>query len=175
MARGKASEKQQIEIQERWIKALDLRRAGGSYRSIATQLGISHEQARQDITQALTELKAIEGNDAEELRTLELERLDGMTLAFWQKAIKGDLGAAHFVLKVSESRRKLAGIDAPAKQEQTGTLTLTVDYADPLPIPELGAAPDPSGLLPTGIDFTSGQGQESKGQGNGTTVEIDFA
>jgi len=128
MARGKASEAQQINIQERRIKALDLRRAGGSLRAIASQLDISHEQVRLDIKDALADLKGLEGDSAEELRALELGRMDDLQLAYWQKALKGDIGAAYLVLKVSESRRKLAGIDAPIKTENT--LEVVDPYAD---------------------------------------------
>lgn len=125
MGRAKAKE---IVIQERHIQALELAKKGKSYRVIGAELDISHEQARQDVIKALAELKAIEGDTADELRLLEMARLDAIQAAYWDKAIKGNTGAAYLVVKLSESRRKLAGLDAPIQTENT--VEVKDPYAD---------------------------------------------
>lgn len=55
------------------------------------------------------ELKAIPKEEADALRALEAERLDALQRRFEKK----DDG--HGLLKVSESRRRLFGLDAPQK------------------------------------------------------------
>ena len=77
---------------------------------------------------------------AEELRTLELARLDASLeslascAAGLQGAIeRGDLDAINTMvriegamLRVNESRRKLQGLDAPEKTENSGALEIVV-------------------------------------------------
>lgn len=52
---------------------------------------------------------------AEEVRTLEVARLDAMLLALWPQVKQGNQGAIEKALKVEERRAKLLGLDAPAK------------------------------------------------------------
>ena len=48
--------------------------------------------------------------NAENLRQLEVARLDELLLAWWQRA-KKDVQAANFVLRVGERRSRLLGLD----------------------------------------------------------------
>jgi orotate phosphoribosyltransferase-like protein len=107
-------------IQQRRLEALDLRKAGFTYRAIATQLKVTHETARSDVMTALKQLSDRQDTETAEYRNLELERLDRMMLAVWSDAIKGHLGAVDRVLKISERRARLMGLDAPVKQELSG-------------------------------------------------------
>lgn len=120
-ANGKKSDAKKIGAAERRHQALNLRRGGGSYRSIASQLNISIEQVRRDLNQSLKALAEQELELAEELRALEADRLNTLTLGFWSKAVGGDLNAANFVLRVSERRSKLLGLDKPAQMDITQT------------------------------------------------------
>jgi orotate phosphoribosyltransferase-like protein len=104
-------------IQARRIEALDLRKAGFAYAAIGKQLKVSGEQARLDVMSALKQLAEHQDTETAEYRNLELERLDRMMLAVWSDAIKGHLGAVDRVLKISERRARLMGLDAPVKQE----------------------------------------------------------
>src|SRR6266542_3648245 len=61
-------------------QALDLRKAGASYRAIGAQLNISEAQAHRDVKAALARLAELELESADELRTMELDRLDALTL-----------------------------------------------------------------------------------------------
>ena len=65
----------------RRIKALELRKSGATYAAIANALGVSRTQAFDDIQRSLLELNQLEKTTVEELRRLELERLDMATLA----------------------------------------------------------------------------------------------
>src|SRR5262245_26206534 len=61
-------------------QALELRKAGASYRAIGAQLNISEAQAHRDIKAALARLAELELASADELRTMELARLDRLTI-----------------------------------------------------------------------------------------------
>lgn len=104
-------------IQQRRLEALDLRKAGLSYRMIAERLGVVHETARSDVLAALKQLSEHQNTETAEYRNLELERLDRLQLAIWKQAIDGNLGAIDRLLKISERRARLMGLDAPVKQE----------------------------------------------------------
>lgn len=113
MARGKPAEKGKI--LERQINALELRKSGHTYREIARRLGVSHVQAYNDVQNELNVLRTEVAHNAEELRTLELERLDKITrsLDHWVEA--GSAPAAIATLKASERRAKLLGLDKPTE------------------------------------------------------------
>ena len=107
-----------INAHDRHLKALELRKAGATYRAIAEQLGYAQPRgAHKAVSSAL---KATLREPAEELRTLELERLDAMALALWRRAQAGDEKAVDRCLRIMERRARLLGLDAAAKTEVTG-------------------------------------------------------
>lgn len=98
---------------DRQMQALDLRKSGASFAQIAQALGYAtpsgaHKAVMSAIKKTLRE-------PAEEVRTLELERLDRLQMAAWTKAIKGDLRAIDAVLRIMKRRAELLGLDAPAR------------------------------------------------------------
>jgi hypothetical protein len=117
MASGKISDKVKITAQERRLKVLELRRGGGSCRAISKQLGISAMQVSRDLGHGLSELLKQEVGGTDELRALELDRLDGLWLANWPTAMTGDIPAGQLILKISQRRAELLGLDAPVKIE----------------------------------------------------------
>lgn len=102
---------------ERQLRALELRKAGYSYRAIAEELGISVSAAYRATTRALKRLNEKTQEEAEVVRRLELERLDDLLLAMWPKAQNGDQGAVDRILRIMERRARLLGLDAPLKEE----------------------------------------------------------
>lgn len=127
MARGKAAEKGKI--LERQINALELRKSGHTYREIGRRLGISHVQAYGDVQNELNVLRTEVGHSADELRTLELERLDKITrsLDHWIEA--GSAPAAMATLKASERRAKLLGLDKPTEIKVDIQLFMQLQHA----------------------------------------------
>lgn len=117
MARTKLTESERIKIAERRSLALDHRKAGLSYRAIGKKLGISYVQARRDIEAELAILAKERTDKAEEMRQLELERLDMLTNGLEPMAKVGNPGAVNSFLRVMERRAKLLGLDAPAKMD----------------------------------------------------------
>ena len=103
----------QLTSHERKLRALDLRKAGATYQMIADQLGYGGPSgAYKAVTSAL---KATLKEPADELRTMELERLDAMLLPLWRRVQNGDERAVDRVLRIMERRAKLLGLDAPTK------------------------------------------------------------
>lgn len=96
-----------------------MRRSGRTYREIARQVGIGVASAHRLIAAAMAETRSAVAEDVMELRALELSRLDGLMVALWPKARRGDLAAVDRVLKIMERRAKLLGLDAPVRVART--------------------------------------------------------
>jgi hypothetical protein len=130
---------------ERDAQAARLRAEGKTYTQIANTLGWSHASvARRAVQRALV---AVVQEAGDELRTLELERLNLLLDKAWQVmervhfahsagrliTINGapvedsgpTLNAMDRILKVMERRAKLLGLDAPVKHEH-----MTLDVID---------------------------------------------
>lgn len=98
-----------IEVDEKQVAALNLRKAGATFQEIASELGYAsasgaYEAVKSGLDKTLRE-------PAEELRKLELERLDVMWTAVWENALAGDLDAIATALRISERRARLLGLD----------------------------------------------------------------
>ncbi len=95
--------------------ALDLRRAGHGYQSIADRLGVSVSTAHGYVSDAMAESRAQIEADAAEIKAEEISRLDGMLCGLWDLATSGDVQAVDRVLRIMERRSKLLGLDAPVR------------------------------------------------------------
>ena len=116
-------------IAKRRALALELRKAGGSYRAIAQRLGVDVHTVHGDVTAELADLRTTTVGRAEELRDLELHRLDQMTAGLWPPIRAGSPPAVTAAVRVSERRARLLGLDAPVvtKNELTGALSVTAE------------------------------------------------
>lgn len=102
-----------VESAERDAQAARLRSQGHGLREIAEQLGYADTSgASRAITRAL---QAIPAAAVAELRTLESERLDQLLLKLQDGIEAGDTKAIAEARKVSESRRRLHGLDGAVK------------------------------------------------------------
>lgn len=104
---------EEARIATRRVQALDLRKAGATYRRIAEALSVDVSTAYADVQAELTALRTLAAEQAEEVREIELRRLDDYTLGLTPKARKGDADAVRTLIRVSERRAKLLGLDAP--------------------------------------------------------------
>ena len=97
---------------ERQAAAMELKLAGKSYRTIARKLDFrgpsgAHKAVAAYLRKTLTA-------PSEELRKIELERLDRLQVIAWKRVtVSADLKAISTVLKIMERRSKLLGLDAP--------------------------------------------------------------
>ena len=115
---SKAS-KRRITARQRERQALELRMAGATYAKIAEALGISVAGAHGAVMRALKRLNEKVTEDAEEMRRLELERLDSLMLTLWPQAKRGNQGAIDRILRIMKRRAELLGLDAPARTDVT--------------------------------------------------------
>lgn len=112
----RAGDREAIETRRR--KVWEYRLAGMSAREIArklTQEGIdvTHATVAKDVNATLAELAKHRLTDAAAARDMELARLDKVAVPIAAKAYKGDPQAAQVLLRISERRAKLLGLDAP--------------------------------------------------------------
>ena len=61
-----------------------------------------------------------------ELRSLEVERLDNLQLAVWQKALDGDVHAGSLAIRVIMARCRLLGLEGPSVLGVGGSKPQTV-------------------------------------------------
>jgi len=111
-------------IAERRALEFEMRKAGATYRQIARELNVDVHTVHADVAAELAALRERTVEQAQELRVLELERLDGMTSGLWPQIQAGSPPAVSAAVRVSERRSRLLGLDAPVvtKSELTGSL-----------------------------------------------------
>ena len=114
-------------IAERRTIALELRKAGGSYREIARQLGVDVHTVHGDVAAELAALRETTVGRAEELRALELERCDQMVAGLWPKVVSGNPPAVLAAVRVGERRSRLLGLDEPTATRTEISGSLSVD------------------------------------------------
>lgn len=117
---------------DREKRALALRLAGATYEQIASELHISLGAAHKAVQSVLDRTRQQCSEQADELRQLEVARLDRMLLLLESQIRTGHLGAIDRALRIQERRAKLLGLDAPVRQEVAGFggKRLTVDVQE---------------------------------------------
>jgi len=120
MAKQSKTSAQRVIGAEKRLKALELRKCGATFSEIGKALGVSTQRAHKIVMEELERLGLQRIGTADELRRLELERLEMASIPVVSKVKKGDMRAALVWIKLSESRRKLLGLDAPVKAEVSG-------------------------------------------------------
>lgn len=110
-----------IERATRRAEAFALRRNGVSTAAIAQHLGVHPRTVSTWIRDAI---QAIPAEEADAIRTLELERLDAIMAPQMRLALAGDGFAVDRVLRIMERRARLLGLDEakPGGFEQVGAL-----------------------------------------------------
>jgi hypothetical protein len=103
---------------DRKVAALELRRAGCTYDVIARRLGYANRSGAWHAVRA--GLNATLQEPADALRTMELERLDALQEAVWDRATSGVDG----VLSIMRRRAALLGLDAPKTQAVASDVTV---------------------------------------------------
>lgn len=111
-------DKVKLAAHERRLRTIELRKAGASLRQIAAQTGVSAVTAKNDLDRALADLLAEQNARTDELRALELARLDKMQMALTMAAFDESgrvqsYNAIDRLLRIAERRAKLLGLDAP--------------------------------------------------------------
>jgi len=106
---------------ERQQQALELHKAGVGYQAIADHLGYAGPSGAYKAVEAALQ-KTLQ-QPADELRGLELERLDTLHRTLWPKAVTGNLRAVDRVLSIMKRRSQLLGLDT--RRQVTVSVELT--------------------------------------------------
>ena len=116
---------------ERKVQAIELRKAGATYQAIGDQIGVSRQAVHKMIQATLREWNETTHDEAEEMRAIELERLDAMQVGLWSAATRGDTKAVDGVLKIMDRRARYLGLDLPTvAPEGTGLFEVAVRYVE---------------------------------------------
>ena len=103
-------------LDQRRLKALELRKLGMPYHLIGKALDISTTQAWRDVKTILEERIEQDQRHIAEQRQVELERIEMVLAPLAQKVREGDTAAIDRWLKASDARRRLLGLDADKDQ-----------------------------------------------------------
>lgn len=105
------------EIIDKENKVVDLRRAGLTWSRIALEVGYAdHSGAFAAYKRALS--RTLEEPIAQ-VRQAEIDRLDRLQVAVWQKAMKGDNASIMTIVRIIEQRVKILGLASPEKSANT--------------------------------------------------------
>ena len=107
--------RRRLEAVEQQVKALHYRKTGLTYAEIAERLGMRSSQTAWSAVESA--LKRTLQEPADDVRNLELGRLDAMFLPVYINACRGDLAAVNAALNIMTRRARLLGLDAPIKTE----------------------------------------------------------
>lgn len=110
---------------ERQRLALEMRIAGHTFEAIAIELGYSHARGAKKAVDA--GLRKTLQEPADQLRDLEVARMDVMLNSIWPRVLKGEPRAIEVAIKVLERRARLLGLDAPQKINIEQVIAETAD------------------------------------------------
>lgn len=125
------------------VKAEEQRRivnlflAGARPDEIARTMKLSVETVYRERRAMLEQIAPLRDKAADELREVELQRLDRLQRAHWTAAIEGNVGASKIVLACIDRRSKMLGLDAPVKVD--ARIRSELDASIEQLIEELGA------------------------------------
>jgi outer membrane PBP1 activator LpoA protein len=108
-----------IKAEERRTEAMRLRISGLTYRQIADELNCTVSTAHDLVMTELRQAREEASETREELRQIELDRLDGLQAAYYSAALEGDAQAAELCLKIAKHRASLVGIESPKEIHAT--------------------------------------------------------
>lgn len=106
----------QINLTLEQREALELRAAGATFEEIGEHQGVNKSTAKRRVDAALA---ATLREPAEELRQVELHRLDRLFTMAYRRASQGGKGQMFAIdrcLTIMERRAKLLGLDAPTRK-----------------------------------------------------------
>lgn len=113
-----------ISAVEKQRRALELRKAGATFEMIADTLGYKFPAAAHKAV--TTALHNVIKEPAEEVRDMEVARLDAALFAIWSQVKAGNHGAIDRFIKIQDRRAAYLGLDAPKAYDFGGDLTQTI-------------------------------------------------
>lgn len=115
----RSTDPRSVECIEWHLKAVEMRTRGHTYAQISDALKMSQSAVHKAVSTYLRQTREIAVEHAEEIRRIELDRIDRMLASVSPQAESGDIAAIGICLKLQERRSKLLGLDAPASSAVT--------------------------------------------------------
>jgi hypothetical protein len=122
-----------LTAREKQRQALELRKAGATYRQIAESVG--YRSASSAYTAVKKAFNEVIQEPVEEIRAMQVERVQHMILALWPAAQSGDPKSSEVLLKWIDKLDRLMGTEAPRQVEhsvngQIGVLSIGLTSDD---------------------------------------------
>lgn len=114
---GKGGPRPGMSAEERAEEAMQMlhaRRSGASYDAIGRQFGLSSRAVFMKVQKLLADMPK---EEAAELRALESQKLDFAEFSLRAQIKAGNVGAINALVRISESRRRLLGLNMPEQHE----------------------------------------------------------
>jgi len=108
----------------RRVRAVELKAAGLTYDQIAAELGYANRGTVYRLVSDALKAQTVEAVD--QLRSLEVERLDRLQFGVWQKAMDGDVPSPRLAIRVIMARCHLLGLDGPSMGDVDASKPRTV-------------------------------------------------
>lgn len=122
-----ANSDRQVQALDRTSRALELRKSGATFAHIANELGYANESGAYKAV--MRALKKTLQEPADEVRMLEVERLDSLLNGLWQRRHVPEI--TDRILRIMERRAKLLGLDSPVRSDVTsGGEVLPIVYVN---------------------------------------------
>lgn len=100
----------EIARQQRRLRVLQSKVAGASVRQIAEQEGVSAGQIQKDVNRALGDLAKEHIGHADQVRSVQMERLNQLLLRWYPLALQQDAEATHISLKIMDKISQINGV-----------------------------------------------------------------
>jgi hypothetical protein len=122
-----ANSDRQVKAIDKTSRALEMRKSGATYALIASELGYANESGAYKAV--MRALKKTLQEPADEVRMLEVERLDALLSGLWAR--KNTPEVTDRILRIMERRAKLLGLDSPVRSDVTsGGEVLPIVYVN---------------------------------------------
>lgn len=153
-------------VHAEWVaKAVRLSVKGWSFRRIAKHLGLHHSTVAEAMHAEFARVRPV-AEEVETLRNIQREQIQRVLGTWLPKATGGDKDAALVAHKYLERAAKLDGLDAPTRNEHTGSdgAPIVITFGERFPDEQLHAlaAADDSGDAP-GVEAGSEGGTGEAG------------
>jgi hypothetical protein len=123
-SRGERDERRREAYERRCREAFQLRSAGATYEQIAGQLGYANRGgAAKAVAHARKEARAL----TEDVVALELDRFDTAVRGLMPKVLQGAPAAVNALVRVSQARTALLGLDPAKRLELISTDALSAE------------------------------------------------
>lgn len=104
-------------VEKRERDATELMLAGANYSEIGRAIGLHPSSARKMVLRIMADIAVEHKEKVEQLRELEVRRLDRLLMRVWSDAQGGNAQAQNTVLRIMERKAKLLGLDMPVQME----------------------------------------------------------